>query len=318
MMEVELTRAGASINSELDLLGTSEIEITSAFALALRRSGSLRQGFLGIVDCGRVDVVSLELEVHHEGARTDLEIDLGSEVLILEAKKGWRVPEIEQLRKYAALAMPGRTKKVITISDASEEWAEKILPPSIGDVAVQHVSWRTILNVVGAAVNDEDRSTRELLRKFDRYVRKVAEMRNATDMWAYCVSLSDKKFGDITFMDYVTGEGVYFHPHSDWQKGWPTNWPNFLAFRWKGHTRQVNRVLSVSVVDDLRESWPTIPEDVGARSHVLYKLGPAIPMRPLPNGGAYASGRVWVLLDQLLTATNLLEAVERSKELAGQ
>jgi hypothetical protein len=317
-MEIPLTKGRAHILSEFDLFGASENEITAAFALALRTSSKLRGAFLDVIERGGRIVEEMRLEAVHGESRTDLELNLGGETIILEAKKGWRVPTHEQLGKYAELVMSQPVGKLVTISDASEEWAEKLLPASIGDVAVQHVSWRTILNLVDAAVNDEDRSTRELLRKFDRYVRKVAEMRNGTDMWTYCVSLSDKKFGDITFMDYVTGEGVYFHPHSDWQKGWPTNWPNFLAFRWKGHTRQVNRVLSVSVVDDLREFWPTIPEDVGARSHVLYKLGPAIPMRPLPNGGAYASGRVWVLLDQLLTATNLLEAVERSKELAGQ
>jgi hypothetical protein len=109
--------------------------------------------------------------------------------------------------------------------------------------------------------------------------------RPVTDALAYCVVISNDMFGDATFRDHVVKQHVYFHPVVG--GGWPTIPPNFLAFRWDGAVRQVNRVLDYGIVAHLSERFPAVMDDHSAGSrppgdaHVVYRLGPDI---PLPEG----------------------------------
>lgn len=48
---------------------------------------------------------------------------------------------------------------------------------------------------------------------------------------------------------------------------------------------------------------------------MAYHLGPDIPIGVIRTKGTFASGRVWVLLDQLLTHDNLAEAARASRAL---
>jgi hypothetical protein len=110
---------------------------------------------------------------------------------------------------------------------------------------------------------------------------------------------------------------MYFHPFG-WGHGWPTDPPNFLAFRWAGHVRQVRRVTSHEIIPSLQTRWPDVPADGDTnRSFALYTLGPPLPMHGPPAGANYRAGRLWVLVDQLLTSATLKDALAASKALAG-
>lgn len=68
------------------------------------------------------------------------------------------------------------------------------------------------------------------------------------------------------------------------------------------------------IVDDLR---PRIPEIgfVPSKPLFLYDLGPAImPAEEVRTGKVYRNGRVWAMLDLLLTSPTVSEARDRTKQ----
>lgn len=134
------------------------------------------------------------------------------------------------------------------------------------------------------------------------------------DQWVFCVVVSDALFGDITFKDYVLHKRVYFHPF-DANNTWPKVAPNFLCFRWGGQVQQVNRVKRFEVLPQLSVRWPDVARDESDGPHIVYDLGPDIPIPAISTKGTYATGRVWCLLDQLFVHPTLAEAVRASKEL---
>ena len=82
-----------------------------------------------------------------------------------------------------------------------------------------------------------------------------------------------------------------------------------------GNVQQVNRVKEYEIVAHLNDRFPDIPRADGDEDdpHIVYDLGPNIPIPTIPTKGIYATARVWALLDQMLTAPTLKEAVDRSK-----
>jgi hypothetical protein len=91
-----------------------------------------------------------------------------------------------------------------------------------------------------------------------------------------------------------------------------------MGFRYDGELKSIHHVESYSVIDNyapdfVRKSWPL------DRPHFVYELGPAIkPATQIPtNGGGqmiYRSGRKWVAIDLLLTASSIAEAALLTKQ----
>lgn len=77
--------------------------------------------------------------------------------------------------------------------------------------------------------------------------------------------------------------------------------------------------MSHEVVPRLQERWHDIPDtDDTTKPHAVYRLGPPLPMNgPIPSGTNYRAARVWVLIDQLLTAPDLKTAIASSKAITG-
>jgi hypothetical protein len=122
--------------------------------------------------------------------------------------------------------------------------------------------------------------------------------------------------GTPTFREIVTDLHFYFHPYGI--GGWPTDPPNFMAFRWDGAVQRIHRIIKADVVPSIRERFPHHPKgELSDRPHAVYQLGPRIPpFEPIPNGpGIYPSSRLWVLLDQLQTAATLKDAMAGTRML---
>jgi hypothetical protein len=136
------------------------------------------------------------------------------------------------------------------------------------------------------------------------------------DSWTYCVVLNDERpAGGASFKEFVNDQHRYFHPYG--MGGWPTEPPNFMAFRWDGFVQRIHRVVDAKVVPHLAERWPYMKTNPDAdRPHAVYELGPRLPPHePIPSGATYRAARLWVLLDQLQTAPTLAEAIARTREL---
>lgn len=66
-------------------------------------------------------------------------------------------------------------------------------------------------------------------------------MRSVADSWTYCVVLNDDRpAGGASFKEFVNDQHRYFHPYG--MGGWPTEPPNFMAFRWDGFVQRIHRV----------------------------------------------------------------------------
>lgn len=320
---VTLTRHGADVPSVFSLLGSNENDLTAALGFVLSKcpplAAALTQRICAAAGSVAHGDLSLDLEERDAAGRTDLELKLGSALFIIEAKRGWLLPSKAQLSKYAGriAAAPGGGA-LVTLSQASHALAAQNLPSHIGTVPVVHLPWRDVLTDVDAITPDCRGHERLWLNEFNTYMKEVTRVRRVEDSWTYCVVLNDvKPGGTATFKEIVTEQLSYFHPYGT--GGWPTEAPNFMAFRWAGAVQRIHRVIEHEVVPQLSDRWPELTDKAASRPHAVYRLGPRLPPHePIPNGAPYRASRLWVLLDQLQTAPTLKAALAGSRALAHQ
>lgn len=318
----DLTLHGADVNSVFDLLGRNENDLTSALGFGLAACPPLMSAVLqrlgGQLGTQLTGDVSVALEVRDEKGRTDLEIRLADALVICEAKRGWLLPSTSQLSQYAGRIRRRGFGALVTLSQASHALAAK-LPDEVRGVPVVHLPWTEVLadiSNVRAACRGRERFWLEELRK---YLLGVVQVRSIADSWTYCVVLNHQRTGgkhDLTFIQWVTDALTYYHPYGI--SGWPTEPPNFMAFRWAGAVRRIHRVEETDVVPTLLDRYPDLPEnEFTMRPHAVYKLSERRlpPLEPIANGAQYRAIRLWVLLDQLQTADTLAEAHKRTREL---
>jgi len=84
---------------------------------------------------------------------------------------------------------------------------------------------------------------------------------------------------------------VYFHPYG--AGGWPTEPPNFMAFRWQGAVHRIHRVVVADVLPSLLDRWPDLPATHDTvRPHAVYDLGPRLPpAQPIRSGASHRASR---------------------------
>lgn len=307
-----LSRHGHEVSTVFDLFGHREVHLTAALGWTLSESPQLMAlllDYLEVVGDGGDAVVTLE-ESDSEG-RTDIEVVVGSSKVVVEAKQGWLVPGEEQLSRYARRFDGFSHRLFVSMSDSSEQWAADQLPDYVDGVPVVHMPWDAVRDITRAAGRRAKSREAILLDELERYMGKATSTVPYDDQWVFCVVVSDSEIGGTSFQDYVRTERVYFHPFGG-NNTWPKVPPNFLCFRWGGVVRQVNRVESFDIVPQLSDNWPAIDSEESAGPHIVYKLGPDIPIPEIKTKGTYATGRVWCLLDQLLVSTTLADAVRSS------
>ena len=150
---------------------------------------------------------------------------------------------------------------------------------------------------------------------------------NKDTNWVYVVSLSDRKIeiedingkkfsSNLTFVDVVEKNEMYFCPVGGGKGGWPKEPLNYIAFRYRGKLQSIHHIESYKIVDEFHESIQEIPHFIMKEKHILYKLGPAIkPLSEVKNGDRITRhNRVWVQIDTLLTSNTISEAWEISQQ----
>ncbi len=314
---VELRLSGRTVRSVFDLLGVTENDITYSLGYTLARCPTLLDALSAAVmpaGVGPARAVHLQKSARR-GGFTDVEIVYADGHLIAEAKRGWVLPTVDQLRRYRPRIADPAHGRLLTLSECSPAYATPRLPRAVDDVPVLHLSWRGIAGLVEQARRAGRRSERRLLDEFSTYLRGIVTSQNLFSAWTYCVSVGAGGVGHINFRDVVTVDGRYFHPYGG-DGGWPTTPPNFLAFRWNNAVRQVHHVEGYRVVASLRDVYPDLPsnDDVD-QQHLVYELGPDLMAgRTLPNGANYRAIRMWVALDLLLTAATLKDAYDATQQ----
>lgn len=310
-----LSRYGSDVATVFDLLGRNEIDLTAALGWVLAHSPALVDTVarhLGLEV--NVDDVIVALEVLDAEGRTDIELTAPMTKVVIEAKQGWLVPGEQQFTKYRGRFDGMEHRLLVSMSDSSERWARDQLPSGVAGIPVRHVSWDTVRAAVRTSLGTTRGRERLWLEELEAYMGRATSTVPYDDQWVFCVVVSDTRLGGMTFQDYVLHERAYFHPFGG-NNTWPKKAPNFLCFRWGGQVRQVNRVERFEVIPHLSDRWPAVTREESDGPHIVYDLGPDIPIAPISTTGTYATGRVWCLLDQLLVQPVLADAVRSSKEL---
>lgn len=127
----------SEIKNTFDLLGVSENSITQAIAWALERSPNFLAMFLnriGINIDGNNGKIGLVLQKYETGRGiTDLEISMPTKFhVVMEAKRGWILPDKQQLELYARResfsSHKANIKIMVSLSECSGEYAKQRLP----------------------------------------------------------------------------------------------------------------------------------------------------------------------------------------------
>jgi hypothetical protein len=314
--EIPLTIHGRAVRTVFDLLGRTENDLTYSLGWALASVPALAERILSDVlgsAPGQIDAVSLQ-EWGPDRGYTDIEIQSDTSHVIIEAKRGWTLPTEGQLRLYAP-RLAARHSALLVLAECSPAFGSRHLPAAVAGVRVVYRSWRQVVQSVRSLGEQGPHRDRRLLRELGRYLEGAMTMQDPTSNWTYCVSLSKKvpTGWRRSTVDFVVEENIYFCPYAF--RGWPKRPPNYLAFRWGGHVRDVRHVESYEVVEELQELIPEIPPQGAEFLQIVHRLGPPIPLpAPLPNGAKYRATRLWVPLDLILTEPTLASAVARIPE----
>lgn len=119
---------------------------------------------------------------------------------------------------------------------------------------------------------------------------------------------------EISWQDIVNKKRKYFHPVGGSAGGWPSEPPNYIAFRYGGKLQTIHHIDKYEVFTDPNSIFDEIPKEVWP-PHYLYSLGdPIIPAKEVKTGAIYPSGRVWAMLDLLLTCDTISDARDKTQE----
>jgi hypothetical protein len=326
----DLTLHSRKIETIFDLLGQKENDMTYALGWALAQSPQFLTQLpktLGLMlDFSELVKIRLQ-ESQSSRGYTDVEIDdPGRCHIIIEAKRGFTLPSIEQLSKYAARLRDSPDKPntrllvVLAESDRQNVWLDQHVPKIVDGIAVNSLSWHTFKKLAERAALSGTHAEKHLLRQFVQYLTTVTTLQNQYSNLVYVVSLSRDRFGcgDISFVDVVEKHHKYFHPIGGTGGGWPPEPPNYLAFRYGGELKSIHHVETYTVINDFAPHFTDKSKPL-ERPHYLYSLGPAIkPVHPVPTNNSgnsiWGPGRKWIFIDLLLTAGSVAEAGYLTKQ----
>ena len=318
---------GRRVETVFDLVGRDENAITKSLGWCLSQVPSFldRLGCaLGTPELSARDAIVLSQEYKARSGITDLEIRApGYAAWIIEAKRGFTVPSTGQLEKYAARLREAehrgakRGLVVLAASDRNDRWLRQQLCEEIDGLSLHTLSWWKVHALAGQARRGAGHAHKQLLERFQTYLATEVMMPNWYDNWVYVVSLNHNTFGGgiTTFVDVVEKHRRYFHPLGGGRGGWPSEPPNYLAFRYDGHLKSIHHVESFDVVDDLAPFFPGQPSEEEYEPLMLYELGPPIcPPKPMRTGAQLQAARRWCFIDTLLTSDTLAAALEATRE----
>lgn len=307
---------GKKIESVFELLGKQENDITYSIGWSLANSPSFLNAFFQKLRLNSASFgnVSIELqEFDREYGITDIEIRSKNLHIIIEAKRGWVVPDKDQLNRYIKRFIDGNGKHnlIVSMSECNREYAGLHLANQIRGIPLKHYSWKDLAKLT-TEIQNGTHAEKRLLQQLRMYLRRIVNMQDQQSNMVYVVSLGQgvPEGCSISWIDIVEKRVRYFHPVG---KTWPSKPPNYLGFRYDGRLQRIHHVDSWKVVDDLHSEINEIGKGMWGYPHYLYTLGPAIlPTKEVKYGKVYPSGRVWATLDLLMTCNTVSEARDRT------
>jgi len=319
----QLISYGKEISSIFQLLGDKENDITLSMSWALNKCPMFLSKVVGSVTGVAIEPQEITIKNQSYDATTgitDIEITDGHNVhIIFEAKRGWILPEAEQLTKYSLrddFVKSKATKKVIiTLSECSREFADAYLPFKIvNGTPVLHLPWKEVYALaMDSHMASNNHAEKRLLDEFCEYLRGIMTMQNKDSNWVYVVSLGSGTPDrcSLTWIEIVKKHNKYFCPVGKY--GFPKEPPNYIAFRYAGQLQAIHHIEDYTVTKNVHMEIPEMPDEIWETEHFIFELGPTIvPSKTVKTGNIYRNGRVWAMLDTLLTCDTISEARDLS------
>ena len=303
------------IDSVFDLLDHDENGLTYALGWNFANNITFLRIFLAKITIKRYncDVGSSEVRLQEFGEKdhgfTDIELIIDNEMfLVIEAKIGWTLPTPDQLNKYCSRFEDFITynKKLVVISECRKEYAKQQLAKVNVSIPIEYISWREIHSLIDVAWKESSRYQKKMLNNFKTCFKKVISMQRTDSNKVYCVSLSSQKpeWSRLSWIDIVEKRRRYFYPVG---KKWPSDPPNYIAFRYNGRLQSIHYVDGYEIVTNMFEHLPVDEEEWDPT--FLLKLGPPFkPAKEIKNGKIWGNGRIWVDLDTLFTSETIRDA----------
>ena len=314
----ELISYGHEVNSIFQLLGDKENDITLSMSWALKKCPVFLKLIVDAVANTVIDenaTMIMNQKYDTESGVTDIEVTDNINVhIIFEAKRGWILPGAEQLTKYSLrqdfVNSKAKAKHIVTLSECTADYANAYLPfREVNGVPVTHLPWHRVYELAIEARPDSNHDQKHLLDEFCEYLRGLMTMQKKDSNYVYVVALGwSKPDGcELTWIDIVKKHNKYFCPVGG--NGWPKEPPNYIAFRYNGQLQSIHHIEGYTVSRNMHDEIPEMPDEVWDTDHYIYKLGPAIvPQKTIRTGNIYRNGRVWAMLDTLLTCDTISEA----------
>ncbi len=307
---------GKRISKIFDLLGEEENALTGAVGWMLHESPAFLDRVVAEI-FGRSlpssqRIIRLQSYESSHGY-TDIEIDQpGIGCAILEAKRGWHLPTRRQLSKYAERKSfrSASQRRLVVLNECLPEYVRTHLEvdPSLRRM-VAPLRWQWILSAAEKVAARRGTIEKGLLRQMAAWLREHVTMRTL-DNWVYVLALSSLKPANwkVSWIDIVEKKRRYFHPVG--VRGWPSQPPTYIGFRYHGRLQSIHFVESHEVIHNLHDGVSEIPRSEKRKEpHFLYHLGPPIrPTHLVKSAGLYRNARHWCMLDTLLTCKSILQA----------
>lgn len=305
---------GRKLESVFELLGSKENSITYSVGWGLANSPGFLSATLAQVGLPRAEIQHVRLQEYgKDGGFTDVELLGSSTHVIMEAKRGWWLPDDLQWARYAPRFDKEHRKdqRFVAMSDCSAAYASLHLPSEFSGVPLAYIAWRDLASIADRATGSN--AEKRLARELGTYLRTVATMQNQNLNWVYVVSLGSgtPEGASISWVDIVEKRNAYFHPVGN---RWPKEPPNYIAFRYYGQLQSIHHIEDYVVTFNLHEQIPEMPDVTEDGPRFVYRLGPAIrPSKVVKNGPRVnRSARVWTMIDVLLTCDTISEAMDIS------
>ena len=304
------------INSIFDLVGDNEDDMTYALGWSLSISAELRKLFaraIGLPDLKTATSINLQ---RHEKDRgfTDIELEAKKKAFaIVEAKRGWTLPTVAQLKKYSRrrpMRDQSLRRKLIVLTAFDEGYVRGLddYPAEINGIPVVPLSWSSVLCMaLTARAQCKKLHEKWVLEELTKYLGRLFNMNRQESNNVYVVSLGARTFSEgssMTFIEVVEKYSRYFHPIGG---GYPVEPPNYIAFRYYGMLQSIHHIERIKTIRKYSD-WRKSLSDAKIEPHFLYTLGPAIIPAKEVRSGPIRNTRLWCHLDTLLTANTVQEA----------
>lgn len=313
---------GQEIHSIFQLLGDKENDITLSMSWVLAKCPEFLKAVVQHIwqQTPDPDVITIMNQKHDsQTGITDIEItDHTNFHIIFEAKRGWNLPKAPQLTKYAdrLASSPATFKEILSLSECTQVYARAYLPFTVtsNGIPVSHLSYKDVYQMAAETKVTSNHQQKQLLDEFCNYLQEVMTLQKKDSNMVYVVSLGSQKPDGctISWIDIVKRHNKYFCPIGG--NGWPKEPPNYIAFRYHGQLQSIHHIEKYTVSRNIHNEIPEMPDRVLDTEHYIYELGPAIiPNKIVKTGNIFRNGRVWAMLDTLLTCDTISDARDLTK-----